>query len=615
MCGIVGYCGAGNQDNLKSLSKLLHHRGPDDEGFYFDELVGLAHRRLSIIDLSPLGHQPMSSEDDSLQIIFNGEIYNYQALKNELLATGRHQFKSHSDTEVILHLYEDLGTACFAKLNGMFALAIWDKNKQELILARDRVGEKPLYYAEINNVFYFSSELKVFPSIAGFTKKLNHQVFLKYLDQGYCPGPNTIFESVQKLGAGEFLVYKNNQIKIEKYWTLPTLADKSALTFSEAVSQLDNLIDEAVKIRLMSDVPLGVFLSGGLDSSLVAYYAQNNSSQKIKTFTISFGEKSFDESPHAAEVAKLLNTDHHVAQVSAAELLSTIDGLPSILDEPLADSSIIPTYWLSKKTRASVTVALGGDAGDELFFGYQTFKAWRYWQILRSQPAFIRQSLKSLVNILPSRSGYFSADFKFKRAILNFDADFYNQHFRWFSPFTLGELGELVKSPDTLDYHHSWPAEDYSKSLNQSAALYQKYYLTDDIFTKVDRASMAVSLETRAPLVDYRLIEFANSLPPDFKFHHGQGKYILKKLAEKYLPENIIYREKHGFPSPVDAWLRGPLKSRAEELFSGEKIIKQALLNPEFVQFLWQDFLSGNHYRARQIWPLFIWQLWAEKYL
>jgi asparagine synthase (glutamine-hydrolysing) len=615
MCGIIGYRGNGRPENLKQLSTQLHHRGPDDEGFYFGERVGLAHRRLSIIDLSPLGHQPMGNEDGQIQVVFNGEIYNYLELRKELLDTGHHQFKSQSDTEVIVHLYEEFGPACFTKLNGMFALAIWDNKKQALILARDRVGEKPLFYGEINGVFYFSSELKVFSALPGFDHKLNPQTFFQYLDQGYCPGPDTIFSSVKKLGAGEFLVYQNNQIKIEKYWSLPALAGKSNSNFQEAISQLDSLINDAVKIRLMSDVPLGVFLSGGLDSSLIAYYAGKNSHQKIKTFTISFGDQSFDEAPYADQVAKLLNTEHSVATVSETELLSTIDDLPAIMDEPLADSSIIPTYWLSKTTRQHVTVALGGDAGDELFFGYQTFQAWRYWLLLKSQPAFIRQFLKSAIQKLPSHAGYFSADFKLKRALLNFDSDSYRQHFRWFSSFTVDELSRLVKSSSALDYHQTWPAEDYSDPLNQSASLYQKYYLTDDIFTKVDRASMAVSLETRAPLVDYRLIEFANNLPTAFKFQNNQGKYILKKLAEKYLPKSIIYREKHGFPSPVDAWLRGPLKARAGELFAPARIKKQGLFNPDFVQFLWTDFLAGNHYRARQIWTLFIWQLWAEKYL
>lgn len=696
MCGIVGFIGNGGDEGLlKRMTERIHHRGPDDDGFLiqtrtnaasnanqrddptsFPPLakgrmqggVYLGMRRLAIIDVSG-GKQPIFNEDGMIGVVYNGEIYNYKELRLELEKAG-HIFKTHSDTESIVHGYEEWGTGVFSHLNGMFAVALWDARNNRLVLGRDRVGEKPLMFAEWNGTFYFGSELKVFMEIPGFPKDIQKESFIKFIDQGYVWGVDTILQNVKRLGAGGWLVYEKGKMEIGKYWsidgslmtrdetifsrnttsdalgrnfTTQKLLDPSSSRFAtldDSIQTLETLLSDAVKIRLMSEVPLGVFLSGGLDSSLIAYYAQKHSSQNVKTFSIKFSDESFDESKYARKVAEFLGTEHTELEVGEQELLSMIDDLPSVMDEPLADSSIIPTYWLSKLTREHVTVALGGDAGDELFWGYQTFHAWKYWNALRRVPGFLRSFGAALVSRLPSGSDYFSLDFKLKRGLLNFDQDPVVQHFRWFSPFTIKELERLchregaqatVAISLSRAYHRDCfvePRNDSMGVLEQSAYLYQKYYLTDDIFTKVDRASMANSLETRAPFVDYRLIEFANQLPNEYKLRDGEGKYILKKLAERVLPNEITNRysnrggsflndlfspRKHGFPSPVDRWMRGPLKEKVSRCFSEKVIREQGLLNHEYMQFLWKDFLNGNHYRARQIWTLFVWQMWLKQ--
>ncbi len=650
MCGIVGFIGNGGDEPrrsgrgeylLKQMTERIHHRGPDDDGFLIDEKksVFLGMRRLSIIDRSG-GKQPIFNEDGSVGVVYNGEIYNYKELRLELEKAG-HIFKTHSDTESIVHGYEEWGTDVFSHLNGMFAVALWDARKNRLVLGRDRVGEKPLMYAEWNGTFYFGSELKAFLEIPGFPKDIQKESFIKFIDQGYVWGNATILKCVKRLGAGEYLTYAEENIQIGTYWKLSFPREREKVRTWEGengvIQELDRLMSDAVKIRLMSEVPLGVFLSGGLDSSLIAYYAQKNSSQNIKTFSIKFSDESFDESKYARKVAEFLGTEHTELEVGEQELLSMIDDLPSVMDEPLADSSIIPTYWLSKLTRKHVTVALGGDAGDELFWGYQTFHAWKYWNVVRRIPDFLRSLGSNVVSHLPSGSGYFSLDFKLKRGLLNFDNDPAHQHFRWFSPFTIKELEQLIvnqgsNKTSVRNFYQTMHGEADNRvmegELELSAYLYQKYYLTDDIFTKVDRASMANSLETRAPFVDYRLIEFANRLPAEYKLRDGEGKYILKKLAERVLPNEITNRysnrggsflndlfspRKHGFPSPVDRWMRGSLKEKMSRCFSEQVIKEQGLLNHEYVQFLWKDFLNGNHYRARQIWTLFVWQMWLKQ--
>ncbi len=646
MCGIVGIVGDGSEKQIRKMTETIHHRGPDDDGFLIQPYINtedninlpnqsqlnktgvyLGMRRLAVIDLET-GKQPIYNEDDSVGVIYNGEIYNYIELKKQLEEKG-HTFSTNSDTEVIVHLYEEYGEDCFTHLNGMFAIALWDFQKNKLVLGRDRTGEKPLFYAQLNDTLYFSSELKVFQTQLNITNqktkhnKIDYSSLLKFIDQTYIPGNDTIFSLVKKLGAGEYLVYENKSIAINSYWQLPQVSNKkSEESLEQKVEELDLLLSDAVRMRLVSDVSLGVFLSGGLDSSLITHYAQEHSDQKIKTFTIRFDDASFNEATYASVVAKHLGTEHIEAHVSDKEVLSVIDYLPQIMDEPFADTSIIPTYWLAKKTREHVTVALSGDGSDELFMGYHTFNAWSYWKHLRRQPKFLHTTLSTFANMLPSSPGYFSFDFKLKRALNNFDKHSVQQHFRWFSPFSNKELCRLFNTnvilnndcKKYLDYDFANMSSSRNPSID-SAMLYQKFYLTDDIFTKSDRASSAVSLETRAPFVDHRIIDFANKLPKGFKYKNGETKYILKKLAEKYIPEEIIYRPKHGFSSPVDTWLRGPLKERVEELFTTEELERLELFNAHYIQTIWYDFLQGNHYRARQIWTLFVWQLWSKHYI
>src|SRR3989339_701166 len=522
MCGIAGYLGYGNQKILEEMTNTLYHRGPDDKGFLLDGKVGLGHRRLSIIDLSHSGHQPMSNEDGSIQIVLNGEIYNYLDLKKQL--KNKHQFVSQTDTEIIIHLYEEVGERVFQYLSGMFALAIYDKNKQKLILARDRMGKKPLYWAKFEDTLMFSSELKSLIKHPKFKKELNLEALNKYLRYEYVPTPHSIFKNVYKLEPGHYLEYDGQNIKKVKFWDVSFQA--TDLSFDQAVSKLDEKINQATKIRLVSDVPLGVFLSGGIDSSLVTYYAQKNSLQKIKTFSIGFKEKSFDESDYAKQVADYLGTDHQQAILSAQDSLEFIPQIADLLDEPMADPSIVPTYLLSKFTKQQVTVALGGDGGDELFLGYDTFVAQRYADIYDKAPMFLRKLIAKATSGLPSSFSNISLDFKIKKFTQDFEGNRMYRHHRWLGSFDYNQKANLFTEDiwrnlknnnefDDLDnYLKIFKENNYYKKL---IYFYFKTYLLDDILVKIDRASMFNALEVRAPLLDYNVVDFANSLPLDYK--------------------------------------------------------------------------------------------------
>jgi asparagine synthase (glutamine-hydrolysing) len=635
MCGIAGYLGQGNIDILKRMTRSLSHRGPDDEGFFVLAGLGLGQRRLSIIDLSPAGHQPLANEDESVWIVFNGEIYNHERLRG--LLKGSHSFRGRSDTEVIVHLYEELGEAVFALLEGMFAIALYDRKKELLFLARDRMGKKPLYYAEFGNTIIFASELKALHEHPLFEKKINKLALKAYLFSESVPTPLSIYEKVYKLEPATYLKFEKGQKSQKTFWEISfTRGGGQDLSLEGALRRLDQAIEESVKDRLVSDAPLGVLLSGGLDSSAIAYYAQKNSREKIKTFSIGFREASFDESAYARRVAERLGTEHHEAILSADDSLSLIAGLAEVLDEPMADQSILPTYLLSRFTREKVTVALGGDGGDEIFAGYVTFVAHRLAGYYGHLPLSWRRKLFELVKKLPTSHSYLSLDFKLKSFLSGFEGDKRYRDARWLSSFDFRHDIELFSpsfreemigvnefSPiDTyLDSRSDLGSgEDFNSHFQRLTLLYLRQYMMDQVLVKVDRASMANSLEVRAPLLDSRVVDLALSLPVNFKLRGGslpygyETKYIFRKLMQDRLPADIVWRPKKGFGVPMAAWLSGPLAPLLAEKLSEKRLEEQGLFDSIYIARLIREHQEKKADHRKKLWTLLVFQLWAEKW-
>ncbi len=622
MCGIAGFIGQGEKKDLEQMVSAIKYRGPDDKGLFHKKTVALAHARLSILDLSPAGHQPMFNTDNTIGVVFNGEIYNYPALKIELEAKG-YVFKSTSDTESIIYLYQEYGEACFEKMNGMFAIAIYDFKQEKLVLGRDRMGKKPLYWSKIKDTLIFGSELKALLAHPLCLPELDILSVNKYLLYEYVPTPHTIFKNIYKLEPGTLLSWHRGDITKRTFWQLD--CREKDLPFVEASKRLDTLLEEATKDRLLSDVPLGVLLSGGLDSSAVAYYAQKHSEKKIKTFSIGFTEKSFDESSYARQVASFLGTEHTEYIVSAHDVLQAVSKTLCLLDEPMADPSLVPTYVLAGLTKEKVTVALGGDGGDELFAGYQMFQAEWLARVYRHIPFWIRDKvIANLVALLPVSYGHLGLAFKAKQFIAGFgkEGDHY-RHQRWlasfnredreklFIPSVWQEVSQQNEYEDIDGYTRSIPG----KGLNQLLGIYQRMYMMDGVMVKVDRASMYHSLETRAPLLDYRVVEFANSLPYKYKFKRGIGKYILKKTMEGKLPDQIIYRPKKGFGMPIASWFCGELRPLLEKILSVERINHGGLFNSDYIETLKREHFGGkaNHYK--KLWTLLVFEIWRDNYL
>jgi len=622
MCGIVGFFGQGNREILEKMTTSLSHRGPDDQGFYFDTQVGLGHRRLSIIDLSPAGHQPMSNEDQTIWLIYNGEIYNYHELRENLIK--KHKFISQTDTEVLIHLYEELGENFLEKINGMFALALYDKNKNKIILARDRLGKKPLYWGIFTKTLIFGSELKALLLHPLCKKELDFKSLNKYLIYEYIPTPWSIFKNIYKLEPGHYLVYNGKNLTKKLFWDI-NFNINNQLTKNDFIEKLDTEIERAVKVRLVSDVPLGIFLSGGIDSTTIAYYAQKNSLQKIKTFSIGFEDKSFDESNFARQAAKFLGTEHYEQILTPQESLNLIPSLADLLDEPLADASIAPTYLLSKFTKEKVTVALGGDGGDELFCGYDPFVAHQLARLYEKIPKFFRKNiLEKISQYLPVSFNNISLDFKIKKFIEGFDNNKIYRNQIWLGSFNKKERSLLFSKEiwTSLGKENEFEEIDhYLSKLNdrnfyhQLIYLYLKTYLMDDILVKVDRASMFKSLEVRAPFLDYLLVDFVNTIPINLKLKGLQTKYIFKKLMEDKIPKEIVYRKKKGFGIPVAKWLVKELKSLCLDLLTKDRIEKQGLFNYQYIEKLLNEHFAKRRDNRKLIWTLLIFQLWYNKWL
>jgi asparagine synthase (glutamine-hydrolysing) len=633
MCGIVGFLtskatNVPEYGVLHKMRDILIHRGPDDEGEYVRSLddkgpfVFLGHRRLSIIDLSG-GHQPLSNEDRTVWVIFNGEIYNFKELKEELKGKG-HQFHTHSDTEVIVHAYEEYKENCFSYFNGMFAIAIWDEKGNRLVLARDRLGKKPLYYSSINGTFIFASELKAIMLYPGFPRKVAPTSLMKYLFFEFIPCPHTIFKDAQKIPAASYLIWDKKKIEIKQYWS-PFDPQKKEKYLSEAEAELRmmELLKESVKRRLISDVPLGVFLSGGIDSSAITALAQKEVPGRIKTFSIGFEDPSFDESKYASLASKYIGTEHHEQMMTPTDLLNIVPGLPDILDEPMADASILPTYLLSKFTRGYVTVALGGDGGDELFAGYPTYLAHKFANQYGRYLKYFHQTLNFLGNLLPVSDNNISFDFKVKKFLSGIGYPDGIRNSVWLGSFPFLET-EKVLSPDIHTqlhrdqffeeisiYEREYPYDD---RLTKLQYLDLKLYLQESILAKVDRASMACSLEVRAPFLDHKFVEFVMGLPSKLKLKGFTSKYILKNAMKNWLPDEVINRPKKGFGVPIAKWVKGPLKELFEDLLSTQRIKREGFLNPEYVTTLFQDHLVNRKDNRKQLWTLLVWELWVNQY-
>jgi asparagine synthase (glutamine-hydrolysing) len=629
MCGIYGYVssrGGIQPEILRRMGDTLRHRGPDDEGEWLQHsearAVALGHKRLSIIDLTSAAKQPISDEDGKIWLTYNGEIYNFRELRSELAAKG-HIFKSTSDGEIIVHLYEEMGAACLERLKGMFAFALWDETQQTLFLARDRIGKKPLHYAIYDGGIAFASEIKALLKHPEVVKEIDLSALNKYLTFEYVPAPATIFKSIKKLEPGHCLSYQNGKSKIKKYWDIP-LADYPIgfKTEDEYAEELRDILERAVRSRLVADVPVGVFLSGGIDSGLVAALAAK-ADRKIECFSIGFDEPSFDESSHAKSIAKALGLNHRLKIFNTREMLDNLDELPNFLDEPLADASILPSYLLSKVASERLKVALSGDGGDELFAGYPTYQAHRiitYYDLL---PETLKNSVKALAAWLPVSHGNISTDFKIKQFLRGAGVSPEIRFFMWMGSFTESEKKGLLSSDLRAALAHENTYEDVfayiresglNKDLERILYLSMKLYLQDDILVKVDRAAMANGLEVRCPLLDQELVEFACRLPMQYKLHGLKTKYLLKKAAAGILPDSIINRKKKGFGIPISKWLTGELKSSMLDYLGEERIRRQGFFNYSSVKSLIDDHLAKRKDNRKLLWTLLIFQIWHERF-
>ena len=629
MCGICGiYSFASDpvidRQLLQAMTDTLVHRGPDDAGYLIDSQVGLGHRRLSIIDLAG-GQQPIFNEDRTRAIVFNGEIYNYQVLRQNLLRKG-HQFQTKSDTEVILHLYEDYGEACVEQLRGMFAFAIWDQKERKLLLARDRIGVKPLYYAVHKGRCVFGSEVKAIIRDPAIPRDLDAEALDQYFSLLYVPAPLSIFSHVRKLPAGHTLTVSSDGVKLRQYWDLrfePFEGEEA----SEAalIRQLREVFSESVEMRLMSEVPLGAFLSGGIDSSAVVAVMSQLLHQPVNTSAIGFREDQYNELPYARLVADHFKANHH-EYVVEPQVTQLLEKLSWYYDEPFADPSAVPTYYVSQMARQQVTVALSGDGGDENFAGYRRYSYDRLENAFRTYlPRWVRRSFVSPLARVYPKADWLPQVFRAKTLLTNLSLSSVEGYFNTMSTFRAAMKQQLYTGDYRASLNGSAGAmELFDRYMRQSEApdslsaiqyVDIKTYLVDDILTKVDRASMANSLEVRNPLLDHKLLEFAARIPSRLKLQGRQGKYIFKRALESLVPHEVLYRRKMGFRLPVSQWLRRELSTFCEEHLEELCGRNQDLLRPEYVRRLQREHRSGLRDHSSPLWALLMFQLWQRKFL
>ena len=626
MCGIAGIAAIDSRQPvdaapLASMLRCVAHRGPDDEGIHLMPGVALGHRRLSVIDVAG-GHQPLFGAAPDTAIVCNGEIYNYRELAVQLRKRG-HQFRTRSDTEVVAHAYDEWGLDFLDRLDGMFALALYDGQRRRLVLARDRMGEKPLYYAVIGNTLVFASELHALESHPQLKIELDLRSLSQYLALEYVPAPRAILKGVRKLEPGQYLLLEDGGISTGNYWKLRAARNSARMNYNDAVLRLRTMLDDAVKSRLVSDVPLGVFLSGGIDSSTVAALAAQHGA--LDTFSIGFDEKSFDESAHARAVARHIGANHHERILRGADMPDLVPRLPYILDEPLGDASIIPTALLSRFAREQVTVALGGDGGDELFGGYPMHQAHRVAPYIRAIPLPLRFLLERGVRALPVSNANFSLAFKALTFLKGAGLRPPYNHATWMSSFArsaqLALLSDEVWSALGPDFdpfepiERIWQESAGAPPLARATHLDARSYLPDDILLKVDRASMQVALEVRAPFLARHVVEFAFSLPDDFRMKRLQGKRILRDAVRPMLPEAILQRPKKGFGIPVAAWLNGPLAELTNDVLSAESLRSSGLFKPDYVTRLLSEHRTGAADHRKPLWTMLVFELWRRHHL
>ncbi|HKG47704.1 MAG TPA: asparagine synthase (glutamine-hydrolyzing) [Pyrinomonadaceae bacterium] len=630
MCGITGWANLdfhtpppdGARELLRAMCERMVHRGPDSEGVFVTTGAALGMRRLAIIDLVT-GEQPVFNEDRSVAVILNGEIYNYRELRADLEKRG-HAFRSASDTEVLPHLYEEYGDAMIRELNGMFAFALWDSRRRRLLIARDRFGEKPLYWGVFDNTLLFASEPKVLLAHPAVKPALNLQALRQYLSFDYVPAPLSIYEGINKLPAAHKLTLEDGRVTIEQYWQLSYKTAEPVPSEDDAAEHLRELMADAVRMRLVSDVPLGVLLSGGVDSSSIAALAVAASPEAVKTFSISFAEASFDESAYARSVAKFLGTDHHEERLSANLAANLVSEIGAWMDEPFSDPSLVPTYLLSRFTRKHVTVALGGDGGDELFAGYPMYAGLRWAEFYKRLPSSIRNAIiEPLVRLLPVKTKNLSFDYKALRFVTGAKYDTVARHHVWFGSFTPEEQTQVL----TREALAATDGEIYAQArqmaeecdnedlVTRLQSVDTRLYLAEDILTKVDRASMAVSLEVRAPFLDPRVAQFAASLPSSYKLRGQKTKYILKKAVKEMLPPFVTRRGKKGFGVPVAEWLKEKLRPLARDLLSPERVRRAGVFNPNYVARLQDEHERGIANHRKLLWTLLMFELWHESFV
>jgi asparagine synthase (glutamine-hydrolysing) len=633
MCGISGfidYSKTSDRSILEKMNRTLAHRGPDGEGYGLYEtekaIVGLGHRRLSIIDLTEGGSQPKTFQ--KLHITFNGEIYNFEEIKKELEGKG-HIFESHSDTEVILHAYKEWGSDALQKFIGMYAFVIYDEEQQKIFACRDRAGVKPFFYYQKDGLFLFASELKAIVQHPKFVKEINLDAAAAFMQFGYVPTPHCIFKNTNKLKPGHFLAFdvKQNDLKITQYWNVYDAYNKPTLKIDleEAKTETEKIITSACNYRMVSDVPVGVFLSGGYDSTCVTALLQKDKTEKIKTFTIGVPDAGLNEAPFAKEIAAHLGTDHTEYYCTEKEALEIVPDLPFFYDEPFADSSAIPTTLVSKVAKEKVTVALSADAGDEIFAGYNRYDyIMRYGKKLNSIPSVLRKTMAGIMNVIPADSipvlnkkYLFHSRYEKLKMLLKNPSD-HNILISLTSQMNENDIADLFKTSiiklSTAFDSKELKSENHSTLAYMMAIDYQTYLL-DDILQKVDRASMTVSLEGREPFLDQRVIEWAAQLPMEYKYNNGNKKFIIKEIVHKYIPKEMLDRPKMGFGIPIAAWLQKDLKQYVDKYFDDEFISKQNIFNNTEIQRIRASFFNGKVERAEKIWYILMFQMWYDKWM
>ena len=660
MCGMTGVWCSVQQDRLESITRTMtttiQHRGPDDSGVWVDDSIGLGlgHRRLSILDLSLAGHQPMHSSYDHYVIVFNGEIYNHLDLRKQLSVDSRQrQWKGHSDTETLLACFEAWGIEqTLAKTVGMFALALWDKQKRKLYLARDRLGEKPLYYGWVDGAFIFASELKALKAYPGFNNAISRDALALYLQYNYVPTPHSIYENIYKLEPGCYISLtaaavvtplsvtpavdgEYDGLALHRWWSLGDTVQhgsKSSIhNEDDAIEGLDTRLRESIRLQSIADVPLGAFLSGGIDSSTIVALMQSEAVSPVKTFTIGFSESEHNEAIYAKEVARHLGTEHTELYFSSNDALDVISRLPDLYDEPFADSSQIPTFLVSQMAKQYVTVALSGDGGDELFGGYNRYfwgkkiwnkLSWMPWSLRRLLGAFILSQpverwdlLSNYACKLFSSAGVVQLGDKAHKlgarleTVHNIDDLYMSLISQWGKPQPVVNCNYTART--ILDCPEAWPNIDSDEE--RMMYLDSMTYLPDDILCKVDRAAMGVSLETRVPFLNHRVVEYAWQLPLSMKIKNGQGKWLLRQLLYKHVPKALIERPKQGFSIPLAEWLRGPLRDWAEALLDEQRLRHEGYFDPAPILHKWNEHLAGRGNWQHHLWSVLMFQAWLEK--